>query len=98
MDDDKRDVLSLIDHLFLPPKLPQAAPGEERESRINTLMCQTILDSAESYMSSLSTEDQRQWFTVTNMLRQLLRTSQVPMSNATLQKDLSQMKENGADN
>lgn len=90
-----QELLCLVNHVFLPPELPQAAPGEREESRINTLLCQTVLSWANAYMTYLSTEEEVQWVPIIEMLEQLLHTTQSPLSQLTLQRDFSQLKENG---
>ncbi|KAK7681330.1 hypothetical protein QCA50_015421 [Cerrena zonata] len=94
MGTDIRTFIGLIEHIFLPPELPQAAPSEYEEQNINILMSQATLEFAQEYVSNLSIEKGEQWVPVIDMLRQSLRTSQIPLSKQTLYGDLRGMKQN----
>ncbi|KAK7677682.1 hypothetical protein QCA50_019373 [Cerrena zonata] len=95
MQADTRDFIDLVYHIFLPPKLPQSAPTEDRKQRLDVLMLQAVLESAEEYAASLSAEEGEQWPPLIEMLKQILRTSEIPLSKTSLYRDLSQLKENG---
>ncbi|CAE6444681.1 unnamed protein product [Rhizoctonia solani] len=64
----------LVYHLFLPPKLPQAAPTDEQHDRINARLCQLITTAVKSYRHLVSEGDSPQWVSMTRMLDNLSRT------------------------
>lgn len=93
--EENQDFISLIQHVFLPPELPQKAPDQDAECRVNILLSRTVLESAESYMTELSEEEKEQWFPVISMLKQILLTSETPLTKSTLFNDFSRMEVNG---
>jgi hypothetical protein len=53
-DDADSDILrSVIDHVFMPPKLPQAGPGEQAEQKTNVALCNSIIDAARDFLHDL---------------------------------------------
>ena len=95
MTDSQRDFLSLIDHVFLPPQLPQSAPKEDEATRVDTLLSQFIFDSSKEYSSQLNNEDQQRWRPIIAMLKQLTCSTSLPPSKTSLYQDLSQMRTHG---
>ena len=47
-DIDSFDLRSVVEHVFLPPKLPQEAQGDEAESRTNVALCHILVDEADN--------------------------------------------------
>ena len=86
--------ITLTNHLFLPPKLPQHAPSVLQESETNILLTETVLLVTEQYASSLH-EEQGIWRPILKMLKNLLSACQIPLSKASIRSDLSQMETNG---
>ncbi|CAE6532541.1 unnamed protein product [Rhizoctonia solani] len=64
----------LVYHLFLPPKLPQAAHTDEQNDHINARLCQLITAAVKSYRHLVSDGDAPQWISMTRMLDNLSRT------------------------
>jgi hypothetical protein len=48
------DILrSVIEHVFMPPKLPQRHPTTETEQRINLALCNRLIDAAKEFVHFL---------------------------------------------
>ena len=91
---DKEDLEAVINHLFLPPQLPQAAPSETQEAKANILLSGIVLQHSESY-ASLSSTGQAFWHPILQMLRHLSDTCKTTLSKASIQSDFCQMKVDG---
>jgi hypothetical protein len=41
---------SVIDHIFIPLKLPQKHPGEETERKTNVVLCNSLIAAAKDFL------------------------------------------------
>ncbi|VDB86671.1 unnamed protein product [Peniophora sp. CBMAI 1063] len=83
---------SLIPHIFLPVKLPQAAQEANDEQATSRLLCEVLKQSAEAF-KALVPEDQRaQWNTIIRMLDNVQDFVNVAMSPTSLSISLDNMR------
>ncbi|KAI9453949.1 hypothetical protein BJY52DRAFT_1427406 [Lactarius psammicola] len=69
-------LLSVVDHVFLPPKLPQQAPTEEAERRTNVALCHTLIQAARAFSQCLSPFQQLSWDHMIGMMESMYLTAQ----------------------
>ena len=68
------DILYTLNHVFLPPKLPQE--DDTRADR-DVALCRFVYYASQEFTDFLSQTQQQQWSIVHQMLKTLLETTQV---------------------
>ncbi|KIM42919.1 hypothetical protein M413DRAFT_409020 [Hebeloma cylindrosporum] len=79
------DTLYILNHVFLPPKLPQA---DDHEANRDVVLCRLVYDSSKEFSTLLSQSQQAQWSSVIQMLKNLLESTQVLDQNLLIRKIL----------
>ncbi|KAH9028432.1 hypothetical protein EDB83DRAFT_2526323 [Lactarius deliciosus] len=82
-------LLSVIEHIFLPPKLPQEAPTEEAEREINVALCHILIQAARTFSQGLPPLRQSLWARMIKMMGSIYRAARVPLAEAELAGALS---------
>jgi hypothetical protein len=96
-DDPDSDILrSVIDHVFMPPKLPQADPGEQAEQKTNVALCNSLIVAARDFLHVLPNSQRTSWMPMIEMMELARRAAKVPFKEADLQRDLSSMAIGGS--
>ena len=44
---------SVIEHVFMPPKLPQEAPDEDMEQKVNVALCDNLIEAAQDFIQNV---------------------------------------------
>ncbi|KAH9061808.1 hypothetical protein EDB83DRAFT_2506594 [Lactarius deliciosus] len=70
-DFDSHVLLSVIEHVFLPPKLPQQAPTEEAERGTNMALCHILIQAARAFSRFLSPSQQLSWTHMIKMMESM---------------------------
>lgn len=69
------DILYTLNHVFLPPKLPQE---EDHRPDRDVVLCRFVYDACREFPTVLPSQDQQgKWSTVVHMLKNLLESTQV---------------------
>jgi hypothetical protein len=68
----------LLNHIFLPPRLPQEADLEERA--ISTLLIDKLVECANEFQTKLPQDMRWQWPSIVRMLERLGRTIKISLS------------------
>jgi hypothetical protein len=68
-----KELLYMLNHVFLPPKLPQE---DDTETDCDIALCCLVYQASREFTSFLSQPQQRQWSIVIEMLKTLLKTTQ----------------------
>ena len=69
------DILYVLHHVFLPPKLPQE---EDHKPDRDVTLCRFVYDACREFDTVLPSQDQQgKWPTVVQMLKNLLQSTQV---------------------
>jgi len=86
------DVLYALNHVFLPPKLPQEEDhGPDRD----VALCRFIYEACQEFLEVLPSQDQqRKWSTVVQMLKNLLESTQV-LNRDVLIADILRLENGG---
>ncbi|KAI0297839.1 hypothetical protein B0F90DRAFT_1811021 [Multifurca ochricompacta] len=82
---------TIIEHVFMPPKLPQKAPTVEAERGTNTALCRTLIQAAFDFAKFLSPAQQLTWVHMIKMMFFTLQLAEAPLSETVLQQILSKL-------
>jgi hypothetical protein len=86
------DILrSVIDHVFMPPKLPQQAPDEETERKTNVALCDSLIEAAQDFLQIIPSSDSPLWKHMIKMIQLARSAANTPLKMADLQYALSSM-------
>jgi hypothetical protein len=92
IDDPDFDILrSVIEHVFLPPKLPQAGPSEESEHKTNLALCSSLVEAARHFLQNVPSSQRPLWTQMIRMMELARRSAKVPFEEADLQRVFSDM-------
>jgi hypothetical protein len=95
-DNSDTDSLRLVvDHVFLPPKLPQKGPGEQVEQRMNVALCNSLVEAAQHFLQNVPSSQRPLWTQMIKMMELAHRAAQVPFKEADLQQVFSDMAHGG---
>jgi hypothetical protein len=94
-DIDSDDLLSVIEHVFLPPKLPQQAPEEDAERRSEMAMCHILIHAAAAFHQHLLPSQGPLWDRMEKMMGFVYRAASSPLVEAELEGVLSALRTGG---
>jgi hypothetical protein len=87
------DILrSVIEHVFLPPRLPQAGPSEETEHKTNVALCNSLVDAALEFLEIIPSSQHHLW---KHMIKMMELACRAPFEEADLQQIFSDMAVGG---
>ncbi|KAF9470842.1 hypothetical protein BDN70DRAFT_642841, partial [Pholiota conissans] len=66
------DLHYILNHVFLPPKLPQSNDNETRNNTGDVALCKLAYEAAASFLEHLPIQQRTQWATVIKMLKSLV--------------------------
>lgn len=93
---DSNILRSVIEHVFMPPKLPQEGPSEQMEQKINVALCENLIEAAKEFLQSLPSSQSPLWVRIIKMMESARRAATLPFEAADLQWVLSDMAIGGA--
>ncbi|KAI0297846.1 hypothetical protein B0F90DRAFT_1669305 [Multifurca ochricompacta] len=82
---------TVIEHVFMPPKLPQKAPTVEAERGTNTALCRTLIQAAFDFIKFLPPAQQLTWVHMIKMMFFTLQLAEAPLSETVFQQILSKL-------
>ena len=82
---------SVIDHVFMPPKLPQIHPGERKEQKTNVALCNSLIEAAQNFLQFLPPSEGPLWIQMIKMMELARRAAKAPFNEVDLQHVLSDM-------
>jgi|SRR6267154_4222051 len=98
-DDLNPDVLRLVvEHVFMPPKLPQKDPGEqipEIEQEMNVALCDNLIGAAQAFLQAIPRSQHPLWKHMIKMMRLARRAAEVPFNEAEVRRVFSDMEIGG---
>jgi hypothetical protein len=93
-DNVESDILrSVIEHVFMPPKLPQRHPTTETEQRINLALCSRLIDAAKDFVHFLPASETTSslWNQMIKMMQTACEMQEASRGNNDLNGTLSEM-------
>jgi hypothetical protein len=94
-DIDSDDLLSVIEHVFLPPKLPQQAPEEDAERRSEMALCHILINAAAAFRRYIAPSQGNLWDRMHKMMGFIHRAVSSPLVEAELKDTLSALSPGG---
>ena len=88
---DSSILTSVVEHVFMPPKLPQKHPGKETERETNVALCDSLIDAAKQFLQILPFSERPLWMQMIKMIQSARRAAKVPLKVVELQRVLSDM-------
>ena len=85
----------VIDHVFMPPKLPRTYPGKRKERKINIALCNSLIESAQDFLRYLPPPEVPLWMQMIKTMELTRRAAKAPFNEADLQHVLSDMRTGG---
>jgi hypothetical protein len=86
---------SVIEHVFMPPKLPYSHPGEGAEHEMNAVLCRSLIKAAQDFLQVLPSSQQPLWIQMIKMMELARRAAEAPLAAFELQRVLSDMAVGG---
>ena len=84
-DIDSDVLLSVVEHVFLPPKLPKQAPEEHAERKLNVALCHILIHVAAAFRRYLPPSGELVWNRMLKMMGFISRAASAPLVEAELQ-------------
>jgi hypothetical protein len=85
------DILrSVIDHVFLPPRLPRKN-DKETERKTNIALCDSLIEAAQAFLETIPSSESTLWMHMIKMMEFARRAAKTPFKKADLQRVLSDM-------
>jgi hypothetical protein len=81
----------VIDHVFMPPKLPQIHPGKQKEQETNVALCNSLIEAAQDFLQFLPPSEGPLWMQMIKMMELARRAAKFPFDAIDLQRVLSDM-------
>ena len=82
---------SVIEHVFMPPKLPQKAPGDDMEKEVNVALCDNLIEAAQDFIQHVPPSQSPLWTRMIKMMQSARRAATASFKEADLQRALSDM-------
>jgi hypothetical protein len=92
---DSNILSSVVEHVFMPPKLPQEAPAKEVEQKIKADLCLLLLDAAHAFHQCLPHSKKSTWDHMVKMINLVCRDVEAPSDRTGLQSALSDLSVGG---
>jgi hypothetical protein len=94
-DPDSETLRSVIEHVFSPPRLPQAGPSEETEHKTNVALCNSLVEAARDFLQIVPSSQLLLWKHMTKMIELTRRAAIFPFEEAELDHVFSDMTVGG---
>ena len=82
---------SVIEHVFLPPKLPQEAPDENLELEVNVALCDNLIEAAQGFTQHVPLSQSPLWSSIIRTMQLARRTATASFNEVDLQRIFSDM-------
>jgi hypothetical protein len=91
-DNPDSDILrSVIEHVFMPPKLPQRVRNEETERKTNVALCNSLIEAAQDFLKLLPSSESPLWMHMIKMMELARHAAKAPSKEDDLQRVLLDM-------
>jgi hypothetical protein len=82
---------SVVEHVFMPPKLPQEGPSGQIEQKTNVALCTNLIEATQGFLQHTSTPESPLWTSMIKMMELARRAATVPLEEVDLQRVFSDM-------
>jgi hypothetical protein len=86
---------SVVDHVFLPPKLLQEVQSDDAKRGTNVALCHFLTDAAAAFRQYLSPSQEIVWASMEKMIEYILRAASSPLPEENLASVLAGLDING---
>ena len=86
---------SVVEHVFMPPKRPQAGQDLKAERELNVAICNALIEAARNFLQDLPYSQRPQWGHMIKMMESVRRAAKFPLEASELQRTLSNMTVGG---
>ncbi len=94
--DSDSDILRLVvEHVFMPPKLPQEDPGEQIEQKMNVALCNNLIEAARDFLPDVPSSQHSLWMHVIKMMEIVRRAAEIPFDESEMQRVFLNMEIGG---
>ncbi len=94
--DSDSDILrSVVEHVFMPPMLPQEDPGEQIEQTTNVALCDNLIDAARGFLPDVLSSQHSLWAHVMRMMEIIRDAAEVPFDESKMQRVFLNMEIGG---
>jgi hypothetical protein len=90
-DSNSKILRSIVEHVFMPPQLPQEDPGEQIEQEINVALCDNLIEAAKHFLDYIPPKQSPLWNRMIKMMELAHLAARVPLGEAKLKRTLSDM-------
>ena len=88
---DSNILRSVVEHVFMPPELPQAHPGDRTEGKTNEALCNSLLRAARDFLQILPLSQKPLWMQMIKMMELARRAAKAPFKEIDLRRVLTDM-------
>ena len=81
----------VIEHVFMPPKLPPRGPDEETERETNVALCNSLIEAAQDFLKVLPSSESPLWMHMIKTMELARRAAKAPLKEDDLQRVLLDM-------
>ena len=89
------DLRSVVEHVFLPPKLPEETRSDDAERGTNVALCHFLIDAAAAFRQYLSPFQEFVWASMEKMIEYIWLAVISPLAEANLAGVLAGLDVNG---
>jgi hypothetical protein len=82
---------SVIEHVFMPPKLPQEAPDGDIEQKVNVALCDNLIEAAQVFIQNVSPSHFPLWSSMIKTMQLARRSANASFKEADLRQAFSEM-------
>jgi hypothetical protein len=82
---------SVIEHVFMPPKLPQEAPDGDIEQKVNVALCDNLIQAAQDFIQNVPPSQSPLWSRMIKTMQLARRAATSSFNEVDLQHAFSNM-------
>jgi len=82
---------SVIEHVFMPPELPQEALDEDTEQKVNVALCDNLIEAAQDFNQIVPPSQSPLWTRMIKTIQLTRRAATASFKEAILQRVFSDM-------
>jgi hypothetical protein len=88
---DSHILRSVVEHVFMPPKLPQEDPGDQMKQSTDVALCDILLEVARNFLTHVPSSQHLLWEHMIKMMGLARRAADDPFEEAELRSVFSDM-------